>query len=1391
MNKNQILIVAEKPSVARDIAKVLKATSAHRGYFEGKTHIVTWAIGHLVTLPEPHQINTKWKTWSFSQLPMLPTHWPLIASAKTIEQYEVVKKLLTECPSVICATDAGREGELIFRYIYELADCQKPVKRLWISSLTTQAIETGLSKLRDAKEFDYLADAARARSRADWLVGMNLSRAYALKSQEPLFVGRVQTPTLAMIVERDLKIRDFIPETYEIIEAQFYAGGDYKATYLGERDQIKKPISTAKEMRFPVKSAQINEVLLRLAKAQCEILSSDAKKTLTPPPLLYDLTELQRNANMVFGFSATRTLELAQSLYEKHKLISYPRTGSQHLSVSVAQTLPDIVMAIREPYHDLIEGFTGTTPLSARFVDDSQVTDHHAIIPTGKPGPHRGLSTEENQIYDLICRRLLSAWQPDHITEVTNLLTICQQLDIFKSTGIVVAQLGWKKLAVTSRERNAAKLLPNGLTPGLNVKLQSAAAVLKKTEAPPHLNDATLLTLMQTAGKNIDDHELARAMKDSGLGTPATRAGIIETLLSRNYVERRARSIVATTLGHRVIEIVHPSVKSPELTGRWEKKLTDIQLGKESLKKFIADLESEITERISEIRNQKFAGAEPLKQEAPRPQPQQSKSFGLAQRSETNVPETRPTAAWAQNTPMRKASLAKDSAQNLLTENSNQGFLAAIPAPIKSTNALLERTQKEIHQKEKTSSENLSLLLKCRFGFETFRQSQERVCQAVVNGQNVLLVMPTGAGKSLCYQLPGIARGGTSLVISPLIALIEDQVAKLKTLGFAAERIHSGRSREDSRNICRSYLQNELDFLFISPERLGVPGFTEFLSRIELSLIAVDEAHCISQWGHDFRPDYRLLGERIKEFGSTPIIAMTATATPIVQNDICKQLNLTKETRFIEGFRRSNIHIQVIEVSSGERIDAIVKILKSKERIPAIVYAPTRKKTEEFKEALAEKFRTGAYHAGMTPEARSRVQTEFLNGGLDVIVATVAFGMGIDKANVRTVVHASLPGSVEGYYQEIGRAGRDGKASNAYLLYSYADQKTHEFFLEMNYPDEGFLQKIFNLLTEDAREKDYIRNQLSSMDLDIFERALEQLWVHRGVIIDPDENMKRGQATWLVNYREQLKQKKVQLQQILYYANGGTNKKCRMQMLVAHFGERIDANLACGCCDICKPESQVSFVTKRALNAKEQNSVKNVFLILSSEKNLAMGRLFEKLSSANPSLSRGLFEKIIAELGRLCQVVIYEDSFEKSGEVIRYRKISLHPAIQNRRQDFDFSFFLSKLEISGQEAKGRPAKKKANSKKATRKKTKVRKKPAHEKALTLATSDSPEFKRIREWRLAQARRLGIPAFRILSDRVLNAICEHQPIDKSDLIEISGVSQKTCDQYGDTILAMLR
>ena len=424
-------------------------------------------------------------------------------------------------------------------------------------------------------------------------------------------------------------------------------------------------------------------------------------------------------------------------------------------------------------------------------------------------------------------------------------------------------------------------------------------------------------------------------------------------------------------------------------------------------------------------------------------------------------------------------------------------------------------------------TQDLKSLLQDAFGFSSFRPNQEAVCLSAIAGRDVLLVMPTGSGKSLCYQLPGIARGGTTLVISPLIALMEDQVAKLRARGFAVERIHSGRPRADSRQACLDYLGGKLQFLFIAPERLRVAGFPDMLAKRPLSLIAIDEAHCISQWGHDFRPDYRLLGQHLPRLRPAPVMALTATATPLVQNDIAEQLGLTEPARFVHGFRRDNIAIEVVEIAPSHRSELTERLLQKAERRPAIVYAPTRKLAEGLAAELAASFPAAAYHAGLDAQHRQRVQEEFLGGRIEVMVATIAFGMGIDKADIRTVIHTALPGSLEAYYQEIGRAGRDGNPSRAILMHSYADRHTHDFFFERDYPDLTVLEKIFALLRVEASEKAALQHQLQ-MDEEIFDKALEKLWTHGGALVDFAENVSRGHDRWRESYVAQGQQKRAQ-----------------------------------------------------------------------------------------------------------------------------------------------------------------------------------------------------------------------------------------------------------------------
>jgi RecQ family ATP-dependent DNA helicase len=474
--------------------------------------------------------------------------------------------------------------------------------------------------------------------------------------------------------------------------------------------------------------------------------------------------------------------------------------------------------------------------------------------------------------------------------------------------------------------------------------------------------------------------------------------------------------------------------------------------------------------------------------------------------------------------------------------------------------------------------ENLTELLRAVFGFASFRAGQEAVCRAAIEGRDLLLVMPTGAGKSLCYQLPAIARGGTALVISPLIALMEDQAAKLMALGLKVARIHSGLDRSVARQACADYLNDNLQFLFIAPERLRVPGFAEMLAKRKLALIAIDEAHCISQWGHDFRPDYRMLGEHLPRLrggeDGAPVIALTATATPSVQADILTQLGMVKPVKFIHGFRRTNLAIEVVELPVPERAETIANVLADPARRPAIVYAVSRKQAEALAGGLASgvsgragKIAAAAYHAGLDPETRERVQKAFQAGTLEVVVATIAFGMGIDKADIRTVIHAGLPATLEGYYQEIGRAGRDGAQSRTYLMHSYADQRTHDFFLNRDYPPVENLNQVFKVLGEEPQAVEDLR-AASKLAEEEFDKALEKLEIHGGARVDFGGSVTRGGTGWKKTYTIQAQYRAEQFEKVLRFT---TSTECRMAALVRHFGDLIDANQTCGTCDVCDP----------------------------------------------------------------------------------------------------------------------------------------------------------------------------------------------------------------------------
>ncbi|MDP3504670.1 MAG: DNA topoisomerase 3 [Myxococcales bacterium] len=1401
------VVVAEKPSVARDLARVLGASSRGDGVLTGNGYVVTWAIGHLVGLEEPEGIDARWRRWSFDTLPMFPSRWPLRVFDSTRAQFEVVRRALAakDVTAVICATDAGREGELIFRFIYEAAGCRLPVKRLWISSLTDGAIRDGLSKLRPQRDFDGLAAAALGRSRADWLVGMNLSRAYGLSLDEALSVGRVQTPTLALLVERELAIRDFVPEDYLEVVATFAPNEKEKYQGVWHRDGAKEH-----PRRLPVSGDEAKAIIARAKAGVATVAQVTSKQKKLPPPLLYDLTELQRHANRLYGFSAQRTLELAQALYEQHKLISYPRTDSRHLSTEVAGTLGPITQAISKRFVPHIAPGTGSRPLGKRFVDDTQVSDHHAIIPTSVSAEGKQLSADEARIYELICRRLLQAWHDDFTwaaTQVTTEIANPGVVDRYLSHGTAIEQVGWKVLDIGAVKPPSEKrapnedgddeaMLPAGLTRGQVQQVLDAKAVPKRTRPPPRLNDATLLTAMETAGKTLDERELSDAMKENGLGTPATRANIIETLLTRAYIVREGKTLVATEKGITLIAVVDPEVKSAAMTGAWEARLQRIAKGDGALPEFIDGIERYVESVIGRIRS-----SPPT---APRPRPPRPPGGGsgpaagpvssqFARRDSAPTVSTRVNGATIVKlddlAPVgRTATQATRAGASSVTSAANDDRLNSPPSSrasgTNSTPASSRSAATNEHVLTSTPSSSSGStgpadrrggphatdersLLKT-FGHASYRPHQREACEAVIGGDDVLLVMPTGAGKSLCYQLPGLARGGTTLVVSPLIALMEDQVGRLQSLGLSAERIHSGRPRTESRRVCADYLAGRLDYLFIAPERLSVAGFPELLAKRIPSLIAIDEAHCISQWGHDFRPDYRLLGERLPSLRPAPVMALTATATPLVQRDIVKQLGLRAGAKqLIHGFRRHNLAIEALEVLPKERPARALQWLLQPGRVPAIVYAPTRKSAEATAEVLSGRLRVAPYHAGLSNAERDGTQSAFLRGDLDVIVATVAFGMGVDKADVRTVLHLALPGSVEGYYQEIGRAGRDGKPSRAVLMHHFVDRKTHEFFFERDYPEAAVLAKLAKALSDAPQDSESLRRR-TRVKIDDFEKALEKLWIHGGVRGVTEDQLTKGHDRWQAPYEAQ---RKLRVEQLALMARFAEGHQCRMVSLVKHFGDQTDDGAPCGKCDVCAP-AQCIAARFDAPTSQELMVMSEMLARLQAMPGQSSGKLCREMLGDAPEARTG-FERLVRGLARGGQLRVEDAVFVKDGQSIPYHRLYVIGAGDPARAR------LTPKSLPAPERQAR-VRGKPRSRKASRT-------PAVELPSTGANAGLVET--LRAWRLAEAKKRRVPAFRVLTNRALVAVAEARPTSSQALLSVKGLGPKVVQQSGRQLIEL--
>ncbi len=594
----KILVLTEKPSVARDIAKVLGCTQNGNGCIMGSKYIITWALGHLVTLADPEAYGSKYKSWNLEDLPMLPRKMELVVIRETAKQFGAVRGLMSrdDIDELVIATDAGREGELVARWIIEKAGFRKPIKRLWISSQTDKAIKEGFANLKPGREYDNLYMSAQSRAEADWLVGLNVTRALTCKYNAQLSAGRVQTPTLAMIVERENEIRKFVPRDFWTISGKVN----------GFDMQWKDPANGNTRI---FDKAKAEEIVAKVANQEGRIaeVGKDAKKEL--PPLAYDLTELQRDANRRYGYSAKKTLSLMQKLYEAHKLVTYPRTDSRYISEDIVPTLPERLKSIAVgPYTAMArEVLKNRLNVTKRFVDGSKVSDHHAIIPTEQFVNLGSLSQEERNIYDLIVKRFIAVLNPPFEYEQTT-VRVEVRGEQFYAKGKIVKALGWKsvygssdKLEEDEEEEDQDQSLPE-VTKGQTVKLLSARPVNGKTKPPARYNEATLLSAMEHPGKFVEDKALREALEStSGLGTPATRADIIEKLFDTFYVERRGKEIFPTSKGIQLIGLVPSDLKSPELTAKWEQNLQLISKGKANANKFVEEMKNYASKLVSNV----------------------------------------------------------------------------------------------------------------------------------------------------------------------------------------------------------------------------------------------------------------------------------------------------------------------------------------------------------------------------------------------------------------------------------------------------------------------------------------------------------------------------------------------------------------------------------------------------------------------------------------------------------------------------------------------------------------------------------------------------------------------------------------------------------------------
>lgn len=593
-----IVCIAEKPSVAKEIANILGANHSKQGYYEGNNYQVTWTFGHFCTLKEPHDYTLDWKRWDLNYLPMIPPKFgiKLIENTGIEKQFKVIEHLVSNADEIINCGDAGQEGELIQRWVLQKAKCKKPVKRLWISSLTEESIREGFQKLQPEAKFNNLYEAGMCRAIGDWLLGMNATRLYSVKYTKGsvLSIGRVQTPTLALIVNRQREIENFTPTPFWELKTK------YRDVFF-----------SASKGRF-TKKEEAEKFLQKIYDAEFEIINITTKEGLEHAPRLFDLTSLQVECNKKFSYSAEETLRLVQSLYEK-KVTTYPRVDTQFLSDDIYPKISGILKQMK-PYESLVQPLLSRKiKKDKRVFDNKKVTDHHAIIPTG--APVNNLNKDEKWVYDLIARRFIAAFYNPCKISTTTVFGNAEKVE-FKCTGKQILEQGWRKVIYSQSNKNASnpdesdtdKILPNFV---LMEKGPHEPSVIEKSTQPPKLyTEATLLRAMETAGKTVDDETVKDILKENGIGRPSTRANIIETLFKRKYIKKEKKNIVATQTGIELIDTIKEELlKSAELTGQWEKKLRQIDKGEYLAKDFITELKKMLSDIVVNVKNDYSKGS--------------------------------------------------------------------------------------------------------------------------------------------------------------------------------------------------------------------------------------------------------------------------------------------------------------------------------------------------------------------------------------------------------------------------------------------------------------------------------------------------------------------------------------------------------------------------------------------------------------------------------------------------------------------------------------------------------------------------------------------------------------------------------------------------------------